>query len=294
MDVRKYTGKNLYVGDLPELVQRGYRASVKGSLTYYGDSVDAQMIDDQVRLCEATADYLYAEHTPLDLRYERGTRPGLEDIVDGTLDGVKGERERLLALMRFVRDIYQLRPIGEKTASGDPFGGGTEEEVIKKGSSMCNEQGRVLCVLCQIAGIPARYVGHYIDHHGLAECYVEGGWAYVDIEGRYFLKPDGSLAGTWDLKQDPDLITSQSKEVLAEFRKGKGFDLARSIREFSPVEVTVITNYVVWDFHRYNYDWIWHTSETLNACRETADEFPDELSHKDLLAMARGEQPLPE
>jgi hypothetical protein len=122
MDVRKYAGKDLYVGDLPEVVRRGYRASVAGSLCFYADTVDGQMIDSQIRLCEATAEHLYSQYTPLDLRYRRGARPELERIVDRTLDGVTGERERLLALMRFVRDVYKLRPTGEKTAAGDPFG----------------------------------------------------------------------------------------------------------------------------------------------------------------------------
>jgi transglutaminase-like putative cysteine protease len=151
-----------------------------------------------------------------------------------------------------------------------------------------------MCALCQIAGIPARYVGHYIDRHGVTECYVEGDWAYVDIEGRYFLKPDRKLASTRDLKHDPSLVTSQSKKVLAELRTGRGFDLERAEREFISIEVTVLTDYFVWEFERYNYDWVWYTSDRLNACRGIAEEFPDELSHKHLLAMARGKEPLPE
>jgi len=291
-DLSRYMGRELYLDDLSEVVRRAYRVSVEGSIAFYGDTVDAQMIDDQVRLCDETADYIYSDYTPLEVTYQRGSRPELEHIIDRILDGVTDAQERALTIMRFVRDIHKLRPEGDRGAAGDLFHGGTEEEVIKKGSNMCNEQARVFCVLCQVAGMPARYVGHYIDRHGVSEVYCDGRWAYIDNEGRYFLKEDGTLASTWELKQHPQLVTSQRPEVIAEARKR--FSLERSEREFCPVEVTVITNYVAWEHARFNYDWIWPTEAFHERIRPRLDGFPKEVGHDAVIAMIRGERPWPD
>ena len=291
MDVKRYIGRELYLGDMPEIVQRAYRVSIGGSGAFYGDTVDAQMMDDQIRLCDETADYVYAEYTPLELKYRRGSRPELERIIDRILDGVADEQEKVLSIMRFVRDLHKLRPNGARQEGRDLFHGGIEEEVIKKCSNMCNEQARVFCVLCQVAGMPARYVGHYIDRHGVAEAYCGGKWAYIDNEGRYFLKGDGTLASVLELKRNPELITTQSPEVLADHR-GR-FSLERSEREFCRVEVTVMTNYFVWENARYNYDWIWPTEEFLARMKPLRARFPEEVDHQSVVAMIRGERPWP-
>lgn len=292
MDVKRYVGRELYLGDMPEIVQRAYRASIGASIAFYGDTVDAQIMDDQIRLCDETADYVYSEYTPLEVKYQHGSRPELERIIDRILDGVDDEQDKVLSIMRFVRDLHKLRPDGDRKVGGDLFHGGIEEEVIKKASNMCNEQARVFCVLCQVAGMPARYVGHYIDRHGVSEAYCNGRWAYIDNEGRYFLKPDGTLASVRELKRNPELITTQSPEVLAEDRKR--FSLERSEREFCRVEVTVMANYFVWESARYSYDWIWPTPEFHARLKALREQFPEEVDHANVVAMLRGEKPWPE
>ncbi len=173
----------------------------------------------------------------------------------------------------------------------DPFHGGIEEEVIKKGSSMCNEQSRVFCCLCQVAGIPARYVGHHVGGHGVSEAFVEGAWAYFDNRGKYFLKPDGSLASTWEIWNDLSLIDAQSVSVRADIRPGVTYEPTRVY--FSRVEVTSIMNYCVWENARYDYSWVWNTPELRARVVEVRKEFPAELSAENILAMVRGEKPWP-
>jgi len=165
------------------------------------------------------------------------------------------------------------------------------DRVIKKGSNMCNEQSRVFCVLCQVAGIPARYVGHSVGGHGVSEAYVENGWAYFDNRGKYFLKSDGSLAGAWDLMQDPQLIDQQPDEVKADLREGYDYDGTR--RYFSPVEITAVTNYFVWERDRYGYGWVWNTPALQERVAEVRTEYPEELSAENVLAMVRGEREWP-
>ena len=292
MDVKRYVGQEMYLGDLPEVVQRACRGSIQGTITFYGpDLVDVQIMHDQVRLCEATADYVYSEYTPLEMRYERGSRPELEKVLDRILADASDERDRVLRILRFVRDLHEFGPRADEKGLDDLFHGGIEEEVIKKGSNMCNEQSRVFCVLCQMAGIPARYVGHYVGGHGVMEACVEGKWGYFDNRGKYFLKPDGAFASTWELVRDPSLIDAQPAEVTADLRKGCDMDGTR--RYFSPVEVTVVTNYFVWERERYNYDWIWNTSEFRRRLKDNPRDFPEELSKENVLAMVRGEKEWP-
>ena len=277
------------LSDLPEVVRRAYAASFHRTVTFYGDTVDSQMTAGRVRLCGATAEYLYAKHTPLRLRYKRGSRPELEKVVARATTGKRSERARVLAILRFVRDLYTLRPGAGDKGAMDPFHGGAEEEVIKKGSNMCNEQSRVFCCLCQIAGIPARYVGHHIGGHGVSEAFVEGAWAYFDNRGKYFVKRDGSLASTWEIWNDLSLIDAQPASVRAEIRPGVTYDTTRVY--FSRVEVTSIMNYCVWENARYDYSWVWNTPELRARVALVRKEFPAELSHENILAMARTPSP---
>jgi hypothetical protein len=290
--LKRYKGRHLDLSDMPRVVRRAWDASVHRSLTFYGEgTVDGQMVDDKTRLCEATAEYLYAGHTPLEVRCVRGTRPELEKRLERILDGKRTDRERALAIMRFVRDLYRLRPQTGEGGADDLFHGGIEEEVIKKGSRMCNEQSRVFCVLSQVAGMPARYIGHMVGGHGVSEVYLEGGWAYFDNRGKYFLKADGGLASAWDLIRDPSLIEKQRPEVTADVLQGYNYDGTR--RYFSRVEVTCVANYFVWERDRYGYDWIWNTPELRERVKEVRKEFPEELAAERVLEMVRGERPWP-
>lgn len=292
MNVKRYVGHTMYLGDLPEVVRRAYAASAHRTVAFYGeDTVDTQMTHGRLRLCAETADYVYTKYTPLKIRYRRGTRPELEKLVNRILAGLTGERERVLAILRFARDLYKLRPDSGNAGTDDLFHGGLEEEVIKKGSNMCNEQSRVFCVLCQIAGIPARYVGHHVGGHGVSEAFVEGAWAYFDNRGKYFVKPDGKFASAWEIWKNPKLIDEQPTSVKADIRPGCNYDGTR--RYFSRVEVTSVMNYFVWESIRYDYGWIWNTPALRARVAEVRKEFPVELSAENVLAMVRGERPWP-
>jgi hypothetical protein len=291
-DLARYAGTGMDLDDVPEVVRRAARVSMTASRTYYGDTVDGVIIDGQARLCEATLAHFYGG-APARPRYRKRSRPELEAHLGRALSGASTARERVIAIMRFVRDVHAFRPGASRPGSPDPFGGGAEEEVIKKGSNMCNELSRVFCVMCQMAGIPARYVGHLIDGHAGAEAFVEDAWAYVDPEfGTYFLRPDGAFASAWELKQHPGLVTSQAPDVAAELREGLTLD--RAIRETSPVEVTVVAEYSAADSARYRYDWVWNTPELTERVGAVRRTFPREVDHPAVMAMLRGERPWPD
>lgn len=220
MDLKEHTGVH---AKLPghKLTAVLLENSTYSMAIYREGSVDWVFFNEAVVLTADTADALYRDFTPLAQPYVRGTRVFLEKIVDAVTAGCKSDRQKALALLDWVRDI----PVTYQNVDGDPFHGGTEEEVIRKGSSMCNEQARVLGILAQVAGMPSRYVGHMtpIDFddpksgtgHGVNELYIENHWAYFDIRGKFFLKPDGAFASTWELIRNPALIDAQSPETLS-------------------------------------------------------------------------------
>lgn len=236
-------------------------------------TVDCEhFIDTQLYLTPETAKYIYSDYTPTEVRYERGSRPGLEAVFKGLgLAPEMPDYDKFLWIARFVRDL----PARHNWTNGLPFTGGTEEELIAKGASMCNEKSRVMIALCQAAGLPARYIGHHIGGHGVSEAYVDGRWAYFDNRGVFFLLDPESraaergapspLAGTWEVWQDRGLIRRQppwvTREVLPRARRVALRDdlviddpcLASERTYFHPKEGTSVTNYFIWEAERFNY-----------------------------------------
>lgn len=274
VDLSEYTGINARFDD-PKLAAIMLENSTISRSVYRPGTVDYVMFDEAVVLNERTAEAIYTDFTPLDQPYARGSRVFLEKVADQVTDGLGDDRAKAIALMDWCRDIPftyapQSRTFGE--GQGEAFHGGAEEEVIRKGSSMCNEQARVLCVLAQIAGIPSRYIGHMlqIDYddpasmtgHGVNELYVDGAWAYFDIRGKFFQKADGSLASTWELICDPSIIDQQPKEVADHMLKQSSLDKSR--KYLSPDSVQVVVNYLAADHGRYDYSWV-YPSAVLGA-----------------------------
>ncbi|MFB3893840.1 MAG: transglutaminase family protein [Phycisphaerae bacterium] len=275
MKFQLFRGRRLPIKDLA--TRLGFERSVTNSaMAYPPDSVDAVMQDEQIWLNDQTAEYIYTDFTPTKATYRRGSRQKLEEIVERQTRGCRTPRAKALALMRFCRDIPENfpSPVDPKTV----FFGGTEEEFIKKGSRECNEMARTMIVLCQIAGVPARYVGHfgqylpsleYFAGHGVVEAFVEGKWMYIDMEGgKFFIKPDGTFADAWELKNDLSLLDAQPKWVTREIKKGYSVETTRLY--LSPRSITVVNNYSVNDFARYNYPWRWYTPALARKFAATA------------------------
>jgi hypothetical protein len=76
VDLRPSTGVNQFGPD--------YRVMFENDAHAPG-SADRVLLERMVRLCSETADYLYRDHTPLDIRYRPGSRPQLDALVDRML-----------------------------------------------------------------------------------------------------------------------------------------------------------------------------------------------------------------
>lgn len=253
-DLEAYTGlaaTQVLVGDLR---QRGYVLNYEQLAVNYGESIEFQLRRRQVLLCPQTVDFLYRQYTPPDVRYQPGTRPVLEQTVREVTATCHDQQDKALALMRFCRDLYRKR---KHIPFEDYVYGGTEEQLISKGEILCEALGRLFVSLCEVAGIPARIVMHDLGGHICAEARVEGRWGYLDpTTGVYALHPDGTLASTWEIWQDPALLRRQDSGVRADVSKRWTWEERVTKCEqkyFSPQEVIGFENYSLADRRRYNY-----------------------------------------
>jgi hypothetical protein len=264
-------------------------------LAYYGDGeaggVDIQVIDSQLGLCAKTADYIYSDFTPTELKYVPGSRPLLEKtLAELKLSEGASQREKALVIMRRCRDNRDRGLAGR----GCDWCGGSEEDLLKRGAIMCNEISRVFACLCQIAGIPARLHSSHISGHMMAEAMTDGKWGWIDpMKGIAPVNDAGEPASAWQLLQDPKLFERQPKSVWNDIRppgiifgaeerdpRNLHFSMARN-RDcyFNPREAMALGNYFVWDFAKYNYNW--HI-DAVDALRIKEARYKNTLNKKEM------------
>ena len=205
-------------------------------------SVDRVLASTMVCLCRQTAYYLYTSFTPLEVQYVPGTRPKLETILNSFYPCGSDPEERLTAIIKFTsklgdnaeQDLKKIRI------------GGTEEEIIERGSDWCTDVARVACVLCQIAGIPCRIVNLFdldkaYSGHVIVEAYRAGIWGAVDSStGVIYRKHGGCPARVWDLMNDTKLVEAHSCPDA----------WYTSVGQF---RAAGIANYFCWGRDRYDY-----------------------------------------
>lgn len=252
--LKAYTGRIAVHKISGEDRQKAYLLNYDQLEINYRQNVEFQLRSEQVILCPQTKDFLYSKFTPILTRYRKGTRPELESVVNQITAGCNTEREKVLAIMRFCRDLYKKNPDAKFP---DYIYGGTEEQLINKPDVLCETLSRLMVALCEVIRIPGRIVMHDIGGHVCTEILVDGHWGYIDPRtGIYFLKQDHSFASVWELSRDPQIIKSQNIDVKAdisdqwtwEYRAWKCENLF-----FNPDEVNGFENYSLADTKRYNY-----------------------------------------
>ena len=218
----------------------------------FGDNVEYERLLQQILLCDKTKDYLYS--TPKPTSYECGSRPVLEKIVDEVCKDAKTETDKALSLMRYIRDLK------DKVDGRDYFYGGTEEELIKKGERYCERVSRLMCGLCDIAGIPARVIFHVSGGHLTTEVFVDGAWGYIDPRfGLFYINENGRLLSVIEIADNPEVIFNQpewvyaegSKEYTPEFMAKENHDVY-----LSKNEMQLYGDYRLADASRYHYGWM--------------------------------------
>ncbi len=180
-------------------------------------SVDAALLDAMRPLTPHSQAALYqAPAGPP--AYARGSRPELEAFVAAALDGAVHDMQIATALTRFCAAIPRRFPTPERPTAAGFYGdfstflcGGTEEELIKKGSPLAAERARVLCAMAQVAGLHARLVllarEAPAERHAVTEIFVLGRWTVFDgFSGRFYTWPKHGYASAWEARRLPQLI----------------------------------------------------------------------------------------
>ena len=159
--------------------------------------VDRVLLQRMIRLGAATVDYLYASYTPTTLRYRHGSRPELERLLGAATAGATAPEELVDGIARWCAVIAQA---AHSMSPDDLRLGGTEEAIVRRGTDWCTALARVGCVLCQVAGLPARLVYLFnttaaYSGHAIVEVLRWGCWGCVDVVHGVVLPPRRRHAG---------------------------------------------------------------------------------------------------
>jgi len=211
---------------------------------YAPGSIDRTLTENMIRLCSETVDYLYSEYTPTKSLYEKGSRPELEQYVKRAILGNSSKEKHIEAIARFTSNL-------QKKATDDldlmQFGG-TEEEIIVRGSDWCTDVARVGCALCQVAGFPARIVNLFdikraYSAHVIVEVYRNKVWGAVDpLRNVIHRDSAGTPVSTWDLMNDHHLIEHHYLK-----------DRITALRALGQFNGVAISNYFVWQAKERDY-----------------------------------------
>ena len=212
-------------------------------------SVDRTLLDAGVWLTPATRPSLYrppATPMPAPVR----ERPELARIVAEAGAGAVHEFQRATALRRWVAAIPRRFPEGGRsTREGfwDDFHtflcGGTEEEVIKKGSPLAAELSRVLVTLTAMAGLPARLVHLFAaapaERHCVVEIFIAGRWTvFYPVSDRSFAWPKHGYTSAWDLRWMPALIDGLQDAGRLRYVAGRFYQTA-AIAAYDPQDASL-------------------------------------------------------
>jgi transglutaminase-like putative cysteine protease len=171
-------------------------------------SVDRLLLARMIGIDPQTVDSLYAGRLARRVPYRMGSRPLLEVFVRRLAPNGASPEARIRATAKFVSQLG-LDPAPDLDSLRF---GGTEEEIIARGSDWCTDVARVACALLQVAGVPSRLVfladtRRAYSGHAIVEAYRAGRWGAVDpLTAVIYLTDSGEPATTWDLMAQPKLV----------------------------------------------------------------------------------------
>ena len=254
-NIEDYSGMAL-ADKLTDLGRDVFLSNLEYMRVAFGNNVEYQRLLHQTLLCPETEEALYAPPAPVE--YKRGSRPILERVVDEVTRGARTQCDAVIALALYIRDLKK------KSGGRGYFYGGTEEELIKKGERYCERVARLMCALCEIAGMPGRVVFHLSGGHLASEIFADGEWRYIDPRfALFYLDGEGNMVSVRRLIAEPELIYSQSEEVYAlgseeytpEFMAKENHD-----KYLRKNEIQLYGSYSLSDAERYGYNYEWMPS----------------------------------
>jgi len=217
-------------------------------------SIDHALLRDMILLDDGSAPILYAGVKRFDLRDH--------ELYEFARQFKKsGDRESVRAVLDYTSRIAMEYDVDFR----DMVFGGTEKQILERGTDWCADMARVGAVLLQCLGIPCRIV-HLADlaraynGHVVGEAYYEGRWGVVDlIYGYQFY--DVRPIGAYDVLQNPDHLKPYPEDY-------RGLFSAVAVSEYDPTDKN--NNYAVSGPNDYtmkliytahNYQWIMGESD---------------------------------
>lgn len=181
-------------------------------------SIDRLWLQRQVLLTPETRSLLYGSVPEACAVFGR---PRLQAVLDGVAPERKQPLAKLLALTRWCHRIPLDFPDPDGSTIRGFYGdfsayqwGGSEEQIIAKGSPWPQELARVLIALLRQAGLPARMVFLYRSQpaglHAVVEAWVSASWVVCDpCANRLYAWPHHGYAAAADLQAQPRLVDQQ-------------------------------------------------------------------------------------
>ena len=240
MDISRYQGTDQF--------GKAYGIMLKNGPHALG-SADRVLAETNVRLCAETAEYLYTGHSPTSTSYGKGSRPILEGYV------ADAQAFQGTSLVRVARIVDFCKRLGERAPEDldEMRFGGTEEQIVDRGSDWCTDVARVACAMCQVAGVPARLIWlinltQAYSGHAIIEAFVEDVWGAADpLNGVLYRHSDGRPATTWELMNDDRLVRMSWQRQLSFYANARQFAAA------------AVGNYPIWQASSFDY-----TASSLN------------------------------
>ena len=218
--------------------------------THAEGSVDRMLFERMIKLDESSVDFLYGSYTDPARQFQAGSRASLEKIA--------ARLKRKKAIKTIHNIVAYCRKIVRKcnVSTKDMLYGGTEEEIIARGTYWCTDIARVACILFHIAGFPSRILitantNFAYCGHSVTEVYFNERWCVADPTNGVIIP-----ASAWEIHNDPGIA---NRVFYKKYPKWEDF--------FPPgeqYESVGISNYYADEYETFSYE----TSRVNDYCRE--------------------------
>lgn len=174
-------------------------------------------------LHEQTRELLYAGDFGYTTEpYVKGSRPILEQWVARCVRPGMSEGDIAIALSQSLDGLPRVHPKPPAFLYGE-----SDEHTILKGGGHCSCRSRLLCALCQVAGLQARPAMMWawadetrdpdkvLGGHTVAEVLINGRWGFFDPQHHCYCKTaDGSFPSIAEVQDRPELFTRMPSDVI--------------------------------------------------------------------------------
>ena len=224
----------------------------------------------RIRYNEKTAKFLYENYTPVKVNYIKGVLSSYEAIVNKYVSDIESDKEKAIRLLTEVMPVITKHPSNGLSVPCSLYVPGNrafdDEQLLADGILWCNEQARVFMRLCQVAGIPARYVflGYSEESgggaHVVTEFYADGHWSMADASD-FFVHPhpDGHLLSAAECHDGGEgqkyaeiALRKKFRELSEESDENLGCTAEKNRRRFRELSESDINRYGNFEILNYN------------------------------------------